>query len=176
MAGDDLTIVLFFGTLAVTFFVTGATIAGWKHRLLITAMFVFAVGSLAIGAGWLWLKPLSPTVARIILQVTTNPISWFVTFLFSIALVTLSARPKLDVSFRSERRIWAALAIGLILFLVAISVYPTKEPDRAVAPIDNIEKRLLSLENKSLGQATGPDPRIDEVIQRLSVLAAMPSC
>ncbi len=42
MSGDDLTIVLFFVGLAITFVVAAMSQAGWKHKVLIVSLFIVA--------------------------------------------------------------------------------------------------------------------------------------
>ncbi len=52
--------------------------AGWKHRALIIALFLVAVGFAVIGFGWPWIKEISPIATAVITKIASSPISWFV--------------------------------------------------------------------------------------------------
>src|ERR1700674_3737860 len=86
IAGDDLTVVLFFIGLAATFAVAAMSQAGWKHRAFIIILFSIAVFFMASGISWPWLKDLSPELREIAIQVTSNPVSWL-----SVMVLGLSA-------------------------------------------------------------------------------------
>jgi hypothetical protein len=78
LSGDDLTIVLFFIGSAISIGVAAVSAAGWRHPVLIGALFSLAGACLVIGAAWPALKTISPPVTATVDQVATNPVAWFV--------------------------------------------------------------------------------------------------
>src|SRR5258708_5192364 len=87
MAGDDLTISLFFVGLAVTIAATGMTQAGWKHRLLIFTLFAVAAVLFGVGAGWHWIKGYWPEASAVAATLATNPVTWFVVIMFGLGAI-----------------------------------------------------------------------------------------
>src|ERR1700720_2507745 len=92
LAGDDLTIALFLVGTAITFAAAGMTTAGWKHPVVINGLFVLAGVFFIAGIGWPFLpalKTLSPPTTAAIQHIATNPVSWFVLFIFIVGVLVL---------------------------------------------------------------------------------------
>jgi len=88
MAGDDPTIALFLVGLAVTIAGTALAQGGWKHKALITSLFVISGILFVAGIGWHWLKDLSPTtISVIVTKLATDPVSWFVVVMVGLCAV-----------------------------------------------------------------------------------------
>jgi uncharacterized membrane protein len=94
LSGDDLAIVLFLAGIAISFALAAMTTAGWRHPILIRGLFGLA-GICFVGAvAWPWVKSISPIVTSIITHLATNPVSWFVVFMFLVATVLLPGKIK----------------------------------------------------------------------------------
>jgi hypothetical protein len=121
-SGDDLTIILFIGGLAVAFALGGVSAAGWRNRLLISVLFVISAVLFGAAFSWPWLKTLAPEFSSIVLSIAISPVAWFVGFMFAAALMALSARSAVQTpgDRRSDSPVWAVIVLGLILLLVAV--------------------------------------------------------
>jgi hypothetical protein len=150
LAGDDLTIVLFFLASAMTLGIAGAQTVGWKSKFLAGFQFLFCAVCLVIAVGWFWIKPNLPSVATTLATIATHPISWYVAFILAIAILTLTRRPASEAPNSRELPIWAILVLGLTLFIVALFVYPsTLSPSSAN---EDLERRLAALESRPVVQ------------------------
>jgi hypothetical protein len=94
MSGDDLTIRLFFIGTAFSLAVAAMSQAGWKHPVLIRGLFGVAVGLAAVGLGWPSIKTFSPVVTATVDQIATNPVAWFVVFMFGLMAVLFLSKPR----------------------------------------------------------------------------------
>lgn len=95
MQGDDLSILLFWLTLAVTF--------GYEAVKAETAVRRGILGSLAsvfllCGIFWLQIKKVWPPLTEYMASIATSPQSWFVLFIFISAIVVFGGRKKRVVS------------------------------------------------------------------------------
>jgi hypothetical protein len=93
LAGDNLTIVLFFVGLSVTLGSTAMSQSGWKHWGLIALLWALSAMSLLVGIGWTQFKAYSPAVESIVVSVATSPISWFVVIMCALMTALLHKRP-----------------------------------------------------------------------------------
>jgi hypothetical protein len=85
LAGDDLSTCFFFLSMAVAVGGMAMTAAGWRHPALIRGLFVLAAIFFVAGIGWpLGLKTISPAATAAIRDISTNPVSWFVLFMFVV--------------------------------------------------------------------------------------------
>src|SRR5271156_1308525 len=129
LAGGDLAIVLFFLATAVAFALGGAAAAGWKSKILIATLFIFAALLFVIAAGWVWIKPHAPQMAAYLAALATSPIAWFVTFMFATALLVVSQRKEPDGW--TDAPTWGILLGGIVLFIITLLVYPA--PQRSIS-------------------------------------------
>jgi hypothetical protein len=90
MAGDDLSVFLFFLTCTVAFGVEAVKAETAVRR---TSFAVIALGCLFSGVFWAHVKPLWPALTAQIQLVATNPVSWFVVLIFFLAVIAFH-RPK----------------------------------------------------------------------------------
>jgi hypothetical protein len=90
MAGDNLSIVLFFLTCTVAFGVEAVKAETTIRRASFAAL---AVSCLLTGSLWVQLKTAWPALSRQIERVATNPVSWFAIVMFLLAVFAFH-RPK----------------------------------------------------------------------------------
>jgi hypothetical protein len=90
MAGDDLTILLFFLSCAVTFGVETANAETSLRRLAFGFLTLACLGS---GVLWQFLKTiLATSITENVAAVATNPVSWFVIAMFLLAVLPFISR------------------------------------------------------------------------------------
>ena len=95
LAGDDLTIVLFFVGTAVSFGCAAVSSAGWKHPALIACLFALAGVCFVFGAAWPALKEISPPSLSVpVHQIATNPVSWFAVLVLGMAASILMPKRR----------------------------------------------------------------------------------
>lgn len=103
LAGDDLTIVLFFVGTAVSFSCAAMSSAGWKHPALIAGLFGLATVCFLFGAAWPIIKEALPALVGPVNLIATNPVSWFsVLILGMTASILLPRRRNLLPRFEPE--------------------------------------------------------------------------
>jgi hypothetical protein len=95
MVGDDLTVSLFFAGVAVTLAATGITQAGWRHWLVVVALFLAGVVALFVAFGWPWLKGLSPAATGLATTLGTSPVAWFVTIILALSATLFFKKPPI---------------------------------------------------------------------------------
>jgi hypothetical protein len=92
MAGDDLSIFLFFLTCAVAFGVEAVKAETAPRRISFATIAAVCLGS---GIFWTHLKTLWPALSERVAAVATNPVSWFVIVMFFLAVFAFHRpRPK----------------------------------------------------------------------------------
>ena len=92
--GDDLTIILFFVTLAVTALVTALSLLDLKRRIVVIFLFLLSVCFLAVGVSWPWFKDSFPKLRSPIEQIASSPVSWFSALMFLTAVALTIYRWK----------------------------------------------------------------------------------
>jgi hypothetical protein len=100
MSGDDLAIFLFWLTLAAAF---GLEAVKAETTIRRAGFGTLATFFLVTGLFWLQIKTLWPQFTRWAASIATNPISWFVLFIFIAAIVAFH-RPKLKSANTNEKR------------------------------------------------------------------------
>lgn len=98
---DILSIQLFIGGIAISFFGIAVSAAGWNHRYFVRAMFAITALAVVVGISWRSIsKPLSPDSMKAIAAVASSPITWLVMFSAGIVAILIitklhrSATPK----------------------------------------------------------------------------------
>jgi hypothetical protein len=95
LAGDDLTIVLFFVGTAVSLGCAAMSTAGWRHPALIITLFGLAAICFAFGAGWPAIKEISPPVLSApVHQIATSPVAWFAVLILGLTASILLPRRR----------------------------------------------------------------------------------
>jgi hypothetical protein len=103
LSGDDLTIFLFFVGTAISIAGTAMSAAGWRHPVLIGALFGLSGICLIIGVAWPALKTVSPAVTAIVDQVATNPVAWFAILMLGMtASLLFPKRNSIAAESRAE--------------------------------------------------------------------------
>jgi hypothetical protein len=90
MHGDDLSILLFWTSLAVTFGYEAVKAELTLRRIALGAL---AVAFLLCGLLWLQIKKIWPPLTETIASIATSPQSWFVLFIF-ISTILVFGRPN----------------------------------------------------------------------------------
>lgn len=121
LAGDDLTIVLFFIGTAITLGCTAMSAAGWRHPVLIVSLFFMAGVCFVFGAFWPALKDVTPpSIAAPVHQISASPVSWFVVLILGLTATLLLPRRR---ALRYQEKPWPqivktpsppVIAVGLL--------------------------------------------------------------
>jgi hypothetical protein len=128
LAGDDLTIVLFFVGTAVSLGCAAMSTAGWRHPALIITLFGLAAICFVFGAGWPAIKEISPpALSAPVHQIATSPVAWFVVLVLGMIASILFPRRRHSRFVESKPR-----------ELVAPSNQPSKSAER-VEPVKTNE-------------------------------------
>jgi hypothetical protein len=101
-----------------------------------------------------------------------HPASWYVTFILAIGLLTVSARPAPESANKSDASAWTIITLGLILFIVAIFVYPMTSPSSSAN--DDLAKRVAALESRQAipSPQAQSDARVPELLSKVNNLQA----
>lgn len=143
LAGDDLTIVLFFVGTAVSVGCAGMSAAGWRHPVLIVGLFLLAGACFFFGASWPALKGIAPASISIpVQQVSTNPVSWFVVLILGLTATLLLPRRR---TFQSTENNRVQKAISLEPPIIAIGIDSESHTGRTPA----LEERTFVAINPS---------------------------
>jgi hypothetical protein len=95
LAGDDLTIVLFFVGTAVSLGCAAMSTAGWRHPALIMILFGLAAICFVFGAAWPAIKDISPTaLSEPVHQIATSPVAWFAVLILGMTASILMPRRR----------------------------------------------------------------------------------
>jgi hypothetical protein len=114
MSGDNLTIALFFVGLAITLISLGISQAGWKHPVLIGAVFLLGFLCLGFGAFWPEIREASPDAfQKPIIQIGTNPESWFFLFVLILVIWIIPKHPAKADMFPGRPKKASQLAVSI---------------------------------------------------------------
>ena len=97
MVGDDLTVSLFFLSLAALF---GVEVLRAEEKTRRITFGLLAAGCAVAGGFWLLVKKIWPPFTELAGSVATNPIAWFIIVMFSLAVFALRT-PKVKSSIAS---------------------------------------------------------------------------
>ncbi len=91
----DLTVPLFLVGLGVAVMLTGISQAGWKHPLLIKALFGTGIVLFIGGLFWSELKNVIPNTQTLVIEnISDNPESWFVALILALMAWMLPRHPS----------------------------------------------------------------------------------
>jgi hypothetical protein len=78
LQGDDLSVQLFIGALAVNVLGVAMTQAGWTHRWFVRGMFALAAVLAIAAAGWRYIEARIPLLDGALQTATSSRVVWFV--------------------------------------------------------------------------------------------------
>ena len=145
MAGDDLTICLFFLACAVTFGLEAVKAETTVRRISFAAI---ALGCLLSGIFWVQVKTVWPTLTDKIAAIATNPVSWFVIVMFFLAVIafhsprkpttslvtTASAPPSDATEQKPEKREFVDITPTFLIGIMSDSTRTRVQNQRVIEP------------------------------------------
>jgi hypothetical protein len=134
--GDDLTVVLFLVTVALTFGIEAVKAETSARQI---SFGIAAAACCLSGLLWTSLKEASPRLSDWVVPIATNPMAWFIVLMFIAAIFAFSPtkkRPKQDNIVQNDRT------------SLPLSIKPEENKDKPKSFIDVAPSSLLEMRNK----------------------------